>query len=161
MDGRDPGAVAAAPVTAAKQPAMLDPRGPRVGAGITTVLLVVIILAGPRSPIAAVLLAFQTLMFVIGAFGGLRAHPFGWLYRKLVRPHLGPPPHLEDPRPPRFAQGVGLVFAVVGLIGLIVGLAPLFYVALGMALAAAFLNAVFGVCLGCEMYLILRRITAR
>jgi dipeptide/tripeptide permease len=75
----------------------------------------------------------------------------------VVRPHLGPPPPPEPAGPPRFAQGVGLAFAVVGLLGSLSGSTPLTQVAVGAALAAAFLNAAFGVCLGCEVYLLARR----
>lgn len=71
---------------------------------------------------------------------------------------MGPPSELEDQAPPRFAQAVGLVFGLVGAAGLLLGLDVLFYVAIGMALAAAFLNAAFNFCLGCEMYLLLTRI---
>ncbi len=74
-----------------------------------------------------------------------------------MRPRLSPPAEFEDARPPRFAQGVGLFFAVVGLAGYFVGPQWLGLAATGCALAAAFLNAVFGYCLGCEMYLLVRR----
>ena len=79
----------------------------------------------------------------------------------MVRPRLGAPAHLEDPEPPRFAQGVGLGFALVGLVGYLSGATLLGAIATGFALAAALLNAVFGFCLGCEMYLLLKRAAAR
>lgn len=65
----------------------------------------------------------------------------------------------EDPAPPRFAQAVGLAFALIGLAGYAAGLAWLGLAATACALAAAVLNAVFGYCLGCEMYLLVRRTT--
>lgn len=142
-------------------PAHVDPRGSRFGAAVTTVLLIAIIILGPRSLVAALLLAIQTVAFAIGTVLGPAVHPYGWLYRRLLRPRLGPPAELEDAAPPRFAQGVGLVFAVVGGLGAITGLAAVFYVALCFALAAAFLNAAFGVCLGCQVYLIIQRLTSR
>ena len=76
----------------------------------------------------------------------------------MVRPRLAAPAHLEDPQPPRFAQAVGLVFAVVGLVGYLSGATLVGAIATGFALAAALLNAVFGFCLGCEIYLLIRRI---
>jgi hypothetical protein len=85
--------------------------------------------------------------------------PVASLFRTVVRPRLAPPAHLEDPEPPRFAQGVGLVFALVGLVGYLSGATLLGAVATGFALAAALLNAVFGYCLGCELYLLIRRVT--
>jgi hypothetical protein len=89
---------------------------------------------------------------------GLQYAPYGLVYRALVRPRLGPPRELEDAAPPRFAQGVGLAFSVVGVIGYATGLTPLGIAATALALAAAFLNAAFGLCLGCEMYVLIRRV---
>ncbi len=87
--------------------------------------------------------------------------PYSWLFRTFVRPRLQPPAELESAGPPTFAQGVGLVFAVVALTGYAVGAPLLGSVAAGLALAAAFLNAAFDYCLGCELYLVLRRLAAR
>jgi Domain of unknown function (DUF4395) len=144
-----------APVT----PTPIDPRGPRFGAAITSVVLAVTLLLGPGTP-ALVLLVIQTAVFALGSLVGLGAQPYGLVYRRFGRPRLAKPTELEDPRPPRFAQTVGLIFAVAGLAGLI--WAPvLFYVAVGFALVAALLNAVFDFCLGCEVYLLGRRIAGR
>lgn len=140
-------------------PPPIDPRGPRFGAAITSVVLAVTLILGPGTP-AFVLLVLQTAVFALGSLVGLNAQPYGVLYRRFVRPRLGAPAELEDPRPPRFAQTVGLVFAVAGLVGLLVAPA-LFYVAVGFALVAAVLNAVFDFCLGCEVYLLGRRIAGR
>ncbi|ETK33014.1 DUF4395 domain-containing protein [Microbispora sp. ATCC PTA-5024] len=128
----------------------IDPRGPRFGAAITTLVLAAVLVT--RSPW---LLALQALVFALGA---LDTSPYGLVYRRLVRPRLGPPGELEDAAPPRFAQVVGLVFAIAGLIGFAAGITPLALGATAAALLAAFLNAAFGFCLGCEMYLIIRRL---
>jgi predicted lipid-binding transport protein (Tim44 family) len=103
-------------------------------------------------------LAVQTLVFGIGAIAGVQRTPYSWVFRTLVRPRLGAPDELEDAAPPRFAQAVGLGFAVVALVGYLTGVTLLGTVATGFALAAAFLNAAFGFCLGCEVYLLARRI---
>ncbi|MFD4545123.1 DUF4395 domain-containing protein [Streptomyces sp. NPDC058251] len=134
----------------------IDVRGPRFGAAVTTVVLAVALITG-----SAWLLAWQTLAFALGAAGGVTRSPYGWLFRKAVRPRLGPPKDFEAPEPPQFAQAVGLVFAVVGLIGYTAGPQWLGLAATGCALAAAFLNAAFGYCLGCELYLVVRRVTVR
>ena len=135
---------------------MIDPRGPRFAAAITTIVLgAVLVTANPW------LLAAQVAVFAAASAGGLGASPYGRLYARLVRPRLGPPSELEDERPPRFAQAVGLAFSVTGLAGLLAGLTGLFYVVTAAAFAAAFLNAAFGFCLGCEIYLVARRITSR
>lgn len=138
----------------------LDPRGPRFAAALTTVVLAGVLLAA-GSPAGLVLLAAQTVVFTIGAVRGPSATPYGWLFKRLVRPRLAPPVELEDPRPPRFAQTVGLLFATVGLVALLADATVLGLLAVGAALAAAFLNAVFGLCLGCEMYLLGLRLRGR
>jgi hypothetical protein len=136
----------------------IDPRGPRVSAGITAVVVLVVIglaLAGLFWP-AFVLLALQGVVFAIGAFAGVQRHPYGVVFKKLVRPRLRPPLELEDPKPPTFAQGVGLFVTVAGLVlGLLLPLA--LPIAAAAAFVAAFLNAVFAYCLGCQIYLLLTR----
>jgi hypothetical protein len=135
----------------------IDPRGPRFGAAITTAVLAIILLTIPSS-VALVLLGIQTVVFALGAFVGLHAQPYGILYRKLVAPKLGKPTALEAVEPPQFAQFVGFLFAATGLIALLAGAELVATVAVGFALGAAFLNAAFNFCLGCEMYLIGKRI---
>lgn len=137
----------------------IDPRGPRFGAAITSVVLVVTLVLGPTWGLIP--LVIQTLAFAAGSLLGLGYQPYGWVYRVLVRPRLGPPAELEDERPPRFAQTVGLVFALVALTGALAGLAWLFYLAAAFALVAALLNAVFNFCLGCEIYLLIQRLRHR
>lgn len=137
-------------------PVRLDPRGPRFAAMLTTLVLLVVLVTG-----SGVLLAGQAVVFALGTVLGLRWSPYGWLYRRLVRPRLGPPQELEDERPPRFAQAVGLGFAAVGAAGYLSGATWLGIAASAAALAAAFLNAVFGYCLGCELYLFAARSRAR
>jgi hypothetical protein len=137
----------------------VDPRGPRFAAGVTSVVLALVLIT--PTPVAVTVLALQTVVFAIGALRGIQHTPYAWLFRTVVRPRLGAPGGLEDPQPPRFAQAVGLGFAVVGLLGFATGLTVLALVATGFALAAALLNAVFGFCLGCEIYLLLTRATAR
>jgi hypothetical protein len=131
----------------------IDPRGPRFNAAITTVVLAVVLITS-----SVWLLAVQALVFAVGSVFGLRYSPYGLLYRRLVRPRLQPPAELEPEAPPRFAQTVGMVFAAAGLAGYAAGLTWLGAAATAAALVAAFLNAVFGFCLGCEMYLVIRRI---
>ncbi|MFJ4850281.1 MULTISPECIES: DUF4395 domain-containing protein [unclassified Streptomyces] len=132
----------------------IDARGPRFAASLTTVVLAAVLVTG-----SGWLLAVQALVFAVGAALGVQHSPYGLLFRTVVRPRLGPPTETEDPAPPRFAQAVGLVFAVIGLVGWFAGPQWLGMAATGCALAAAFLNAVFAYCLGCEMYLLVRRTT--
>jgi hypothetical protein len=143
--------------TSSQAPTGIDPRGPQLTAGITAVVLVVVLLL--PSLWAAVLTGVQAVLFATGAVRGVQHTPHAWLFRTLVRPRLAPPGELEDPAPPRFAQGVGLGFALVALVGFATGLTLLGQVAIGFALVAALLNAVFRLCLGCELYLLIKRLT--
>ncbi len=137
----------------------IDPRGPRFTAAVTAVVLAVVLLAAPGS-FATSLLGAQAVLFAVGAAFGVQHTPLAWVFRTSIRPRLAPPAELEDAAPPRFAQGVGLVFAVIGLVGFLAGADLLGLIATGFALVAALLNAVFGLCLGCEMYLLIRRVAA-
>ena len=130
----------------------IDPRGPRFGALITLVVFAAVLITGN-----VWLLAAQGLVFAAGSLLGMRRSPYGLLYRWLVRPRLGPPAELEPEEPPRFAQGIGLLISVIGVIGYGTGVTALGMAAAAAGLIAAFLNGVFGLCLGCEMYLIIRR----
>ncbi len=142
------------------KPTLIDARSPRFGAAITTVVLAIILVLGSGSEIAGILLVLQALAFAAGAILGLPAQPYGVIFRKLIRPRLLPPKELEEQAPPRFAQAVGLVFALVGLAAWVFAVPSIFYVAIGSALAAAFLNAVFAFCLGCEVFLLIGRMSA-
>ena len=145
-------AVPASPVEAAGSARLIDPRGPRFAAAVTSVVLVAVLLTG-----SVWLLAAQAAVFALGARD---RSPYALFFRQVVRPRLAPPAELEDPRPVRFAQAVGLGFAVIGLVGAFAGSDLLAVAAVGAALAAAFLNATIGLCLGCELYLLTRRARA-
>jgi Domain of unknown function (DUF4395) len=134
-------------------PRGIDPRGPRFAAVVTTVVLAAAVLTGN-----VVVLAVQVAVFAVGALAGVQASPYGVVYRRLVRPRLAPPAELEDPRPPRFAQGVGLLVTGAGLVAALAGVSGAVVVAAALALVAAFLNGAFGLCLGCELYLLIARL---
>lgn len=149
-------------------PAGIDPRGPRFAATITSLLLLVaLVLSLVGLPTAAdiaqraadpgfIAVAVIAALFAWG-FLSPGTHPWSALFRSLVRPRLAPPADLEDPRPPRFAQGVGLFVVGIGLVLHLAGVPLALPIAAAAAFIAAFLNAAFGFCLGCWMYLLLRR----
>lgn len=137
-------------------PAGIDPRGPQFTAAVTAAVLATVLLLPPAA--GAVLTAVQAVLFAIGAAFGVQHTPHALAFRKLIRPRLDPPLGLEHPAPPRFAQGVGLVFTLVALASYLLGAVLLAQVAIGIALFAALLNAVFRFCLGCEAYVLLQRI---
>ncbi|MEY7973660.1 DUF4395 domain-containing protein [Saccharomonospora xinjiangensis] len=134
----------------------VDPRGPRFAASVTTAVLAIVLITEWWP-----LLAAQTVVFAVGAFAGLRHAPYSVLYRTLIAPRLRPTSEREDVEPLRFAQAVGFGFALVGTVGYAAGLDVVALAATALALLAAFLNAAFGFCLGCEVYPLLRRVTPR
>ena len=131
---------------------LLDARGPRFGALLTTIVLAAVLVTGSLP-----LLVLQLSVFALGAFIGPQASPYAWIYRTVVKPRLRGDVPTEDTRPPQFAQIVGFLFALTATVALIFDASALFTVATGFALAAAFLNSVFNFCLGCEMYLLIAR----
>ncbi|MBF6443925.1 DUF4395 domain-containing protein [Nocardia farcinica] len=136
----------------------VDVRGPRFVAWITTAVLVLVLLAAAVSPgLAAVLIAVQAVVFAIGALAGPRKHPYGLVFAALVAPRLGPVRETEPTPPLRFAQLLGFVFAAVSLLGFVLGSTVVGAVFAGFALFAAFLNAAFGLCLGCRIYPLVAR----
>ncbi len=131
----------------------IDPRGSRFGAAITTGVVAIAVVTG-----SGWLLLAQTVVFAIGALAGLRYAPYGIVYKVLVRPRLRPPVEFEAEAPPRFAQGIGMVMAAIGTIGYLAVSPAVGTVFAALTLAAAFLNAAFDLCLGCQMYLLIQRI---
>jgi membrane protein implicated in regulation of membrane protease activity len=129
----------------------IDPRGMQFNAALTSIVLAAV-LATATTPVGLVLLAVQVALFAAAVVLGVQRTPAASVFRRYVRPQLGPPTYLEDPRPPRFAQGIGLLFTGVGLVGFLAGPALLGYVAVVLALVAALLNATVQVCLGCKVY---------
>ena len=135
-----------------KVSALIDARGPRFGAAITTVVL-----AAALATNNVWFILVQAVVFAIGAFKGPQFTPYAFVYKTIVKPRLKGEVPTEEVKPPQFAQKVGLLFAVVAITGALFGIDALVIGAVAMALAAAFLNAAFNFCLGCEIYLLLLR----
>ena len=135
-----------------KDTTIIDARGPRFGAVITTAVLATALATNNLWVIVA-----QAVVFAIGAIKGPQFTPYAFIYKTFVKPRLKGDTPTEDVRPPQFAQSVGLLFALVAIGGLSIGVSAIFTVAVAFALAAAFLNAAFNFCLGCEVYLLLVR----
>lgn len=128
---------------------MIDARGPRWSAGLTSILLAIALVT--RSPIVIII---QLVQFGIAAFAGPPNSPYAWLYKTLIQPRLSKEFESESVRPVQFAQLVGFGFALLATIGALSHLWPLFTIATSFALFAAFLNSAFGYCLGCKIYLL-------
>jgi hypothetical protein len=135
-----------------KMSASIDSRGPRWSALITTIVLATALVTS-----SLWVIAYQAVVFAIGAIRGPQFTPNAVIFKKIIRPRLKSEVTFEDVRPPQFAQAVGLVFALIAVIASVVGAGGVFTIAVGFALAAAFLNAAFNFCLGCEMYLLILR----
>lgn len=129
---------------------LIDARGPRFGAVLTTIVLTTFIATGSLP-----LLYWQLVVFTLGAFVG--SSPYSFIYRRFVKPRLRGDVPTEDVRPPQFAQLVGFLFAASATIAYLLGAETLGLVIISFALAAAFLNAAFNYCLGCEVYLLIAR----
>lgn len=130
----------------------IDARGPRFSAAITTVVLAIALVTSNLW-----VAVFQAVVFAIGALRGPQFTPYAFIFKNLVKPRLKSEVIFEDVRPPQFSQSVGLGFALTAVVASLVGADGVFTVAVGFALAAAFLNAAFNFCLGCQMYLLLVR----
>lgn len=138
----------------------IDPRGPRFGAGITSVISLLTFasaLGALGNSQTTFGLAGLLLALFLWSVLAPKSHPYQLIFRKLVRPRLKEPLELEDPRPPQFAQKVGLSFAVLGGIGIVLGSEIVVAISAAFIFLAAFLNAFFSFCLGCQMYLLLKR----
>ena len=131
----------------------IDARGPRFSAALTTIVLALALVTG-----WVWLATFQAVVFAIGAIKGPQFTPYAFVFRSLIKPRLKSPLRTEDVRPPKFAQSIGLAFALVAIVGAATGTSVVFSVAVAAALAAAFLNAAFDFCLGCQIYLLLARL---
>jgi hypothetical protein len=139
---------------------LIDVRGPRFGAAITTVVLAVALIV--QGPVGTALVAWQWLVFAVATFAGLAWSPYGNLFRAIKRrADLGPPPATEPEGPPRFAQACGFAVASVGLGALLTGATTVGWVAVGIVLALSTLLAATGLCVGCELYLVGQRVRAR
>lgn len=136
---------------------LIDPRAPRFGAAITSVIAL-IGFADAFSGYGQVTVVSTSLLLVLFIWSVFfpASHPYKFLFT-LIRPKIGEPKELEDSRPPRFAQRVGLFFAVSGAIALLINSQVVTSIALAFIFIAAFLNAFFNFCLGCQMYLLLKR----
>ena len=135
-----------------KSTTIIDARGPRFGAVITTAVLATALATNNVWVIVA-----QAVVFAIGAIKGPQFTPYAFIFKTLVKPRLKGETPAEDVRPPQFAQSVGLLFALTAIGGTLFGVNAIFTIAIAFALGAAFLNAAFNFCLGCEIYLLLLR----
>ena len=142
--------------TQAKPECLIDARGPRYTAAISTIVLLAALVTESN-----LIIGFQFAVFLSAVLFGLRRSLYGFIYRNLIQPRLSGPVPSENEAAPRFAQLVGALFAATALLGGLTGNTTVFLIATSFALGAAFLNAAFGFCLGCQFYLIILRAKSR
>jgi hypothetical protein len=82
---------------------------------------------------------------------GPRFSPLAQLATKVVAPRLGPPRDVAGP-PKRFAQGMGAAMTTLGVLALALGWSTLVTVLLALLVAAAALESVFALCIGCRIF---------
>ena len=138
----------------------IDPRGPRFGAFFQLAFSVAALLAG-ANPVGIAIMAVLLVLFIPGAIVGPQATLQSWVFKTLVRPRLAPPTETESFRPPRFAQQMGLGFSILAVTCGALGWDLGFFIFTGFVTFASFLNGVFNLCLGCEIYLLVKRATTR
>jgi uncharacterized membrane protein len=136
---------------------------PRGKAAFHTLLPVAAFLVDkPFPPVGKVIVAFTGLAMVISVAGGPRWSLFGRLFQQWIRPamHIGPGT-LESAAPHRFAEAVGAVFLLAATVAFLLGVAVLGWALTLLVAALAALNWLAGFCVGCQMYVMLRRWGAR
>ncbi len=139
-----------------KPQVLIDARGPRYSAALTSIVLSIALVTE-----SSLIIGFQLAVFLTAVIFGLRRSIYGLIYRNLIQPRLSGPVPSEGEAAPRFAQLIGALFAFVALLGGVSGNSAVFFIATSFALGAAFLNAAFGFCLGCQFYLLIFRFKAR
>lgn len=96
--------------------------------------------------------------FVARVLTGPTLSPLGQLVTRVVVPNLSLPEKYVAGPPKRFAQGIGATLSVTALmLHFAFGLTGAAYVLVAMIVVAAGLEAVFAVCLGCQLFALLMR----
>ena len=132
----------------------IDVRGPRFSAALTCLVLSVAFLTRSTA-----VLAFQVVVFAIVALAGLRWSPYGNVFRFLKRTlPLGPPPATEPEAGPRFSQLMGLIFSGAGLAAVATGRTGLGWGLVLVVIGLSGLLAATGLCVGCEVHALGRRL---
>jgi drug/metabolite transporter (DMT)-like permease len=134
---------------------VIDSRAPRFTQA-TIGLLAVVALATSWWWLLAILAA----QLVVGLTLGRRFCLPCLAYFELVQPRFGEGP-LEDARPPRFANLVGVVFLAAGAVAYATGLESVGALLGGLVAALALLAAATGFCTGCEAYKLGSRLLGR
>ena len=107
----------------------------------------------------------QTWILIPLAYGfwarvvaGPRFSPLAMLASRVIVPWLGRTPKPVPGPPKRFAQGMGVVFSTTALIlAFGFGLVTAAWAVLALLIGAAFLEAAFGICVGCRVFSLLMR----
>lgn len=133
-------------------PQPIDPRGPRLNQAVLCVAL----LAGFVFDFWYVVPAFAVVLFLGAAFGP-QYGPVLRFYSQVVKPRLRPPTELEDPRPPRFAATIGVVFLGLSTAAFLADAGTVGWILALIVAGLAGLAASTGICVGCELWMMIAR----
>lgn len=128
-------------------PTPIDPRGPRTNQAVLATAMVVAFVLQQRWLVPL----FAVVLFLGAAFGP-KWGPVLRFYGTVIRPRLAPPTEIEDPRPPRFAASVGVVFLTAATLAFVADANAVGWTLALLVAALAALAASTGICVGCEMY---------
>jgi hypothetical protein len=124
----------------------------RMVAGGVVVMCVLTIALGLRW--ATIVIAYG---FVARVLTGPSLSPLGQFVTRVATPTLSIAERPVSGPPKRFAQAIGVMFSVTALILTGLGYWGAAEIVLGMLATAAFLESVFGLCLGCKAFALLMR----
>jgi len=146
-------------ITSCPLRAHVDPRALRFSAAATAgVLAIALLIVGVARPLALGLLASQVAVFGFTAFVSVHWSVWAQLFARVIWPRIKAAPELEDALPARFAQLIGFVLTALGLLAFLIGVDAIGYGLTAVAVAGAVIRATTGVCLGCKVYVLARRL---
>ncbi|MCX6387016.1 MAG: DUF4395 domain-containing protein [Solirubrobacterales bacterium] len=131
---------------------VIDDRAPRTNqAFIGSLALVAYLADWPW------LVGILALQLAVGLTFGRRFCLPCLLYFEFLQPRIGEG-RIEDSRPPRFANMIGVAFLGASTLAFIVGLSTVGWILALIVSALALLAASTGLCVGCEAYLWIARV---
>lgn len=93
-----------------------------------------------------------TYGFVARVLSGPTLSPLGRLATQVITPRLNVRHQFVPGPPKRFAQGIGAVFTLTASVLMMTDATTLARILIAMLVVAAFLEAVFAICLGCIVF---------
>jgi len=145
------------------RPDQVDSKVPRGKAAFHTLLPLAGFLIGQPAPtVGKAIVALTGLVMTVSVIGGPKWSLFGRLFQQVIRPALKIGPGTREAAAPhRFAETMGAIFLVGATVAFLGGVAWLGWALTLIVVALAALNWLAGICVGCQMYPMVRRFGAR